>query len=108
VDANMVKMMELMLGDQARARGAYLAMATHDVKMIEATKQFAAECNIPQHSFEFQMLYGIRSSLAKQLAAEGYRMRVYVPFGDEWYPYFCRRLAERPENVFFVLSNLFR
>ena len=108
VDANMVKLMQLMLGDEARAHGAYLAMATHDVKMIEATKKFVAGHNIPKDAFEFQMLYGIRRDLQQQLAAEGYKLRVYVPYGNEWYPYFMRRLAERPANLLFLLRNLFR
>jgi len=108
VDANMIKMMEFMLSDQARAKGAYLAMATHDVKLIEATKKFVAEHNIPKVAFEFQMLHGIRGALLRQLAEEGYRCRCYVPYGAEWYPYFCRRLAERPANIWFVLSNLIK
>jgi len=108
VDANMVRLMQFMLGDEAQAHGAYLAMATHDVKMIEATKKFVAEHNISKDAFEFQMLYGIRRDLQQQLAAEGYRMRVYVPYGNEWYPYFMRRLAERPANIWFILSNFFR
>jgi len=108
VDANMVKLMQLMLGDEARAHGAYLAMATHDVKMIEATKKFVAEHNIPKDAFEFQMLYGIRRDLQQRLAAEGYKLRVYVPYGNEWYPYFMRRLAERPANIWFILSNFFK
>ena len=104
VDANMVKLMQYLI----TAPGAYLAMATHDEKMIDATKQWVAQYNIPKDSFEFQMLYGIRRDLQQQLAAEGYRMRVYVPYGTEWYPYFMRRLAERPANLWFVLSNFFR
>ena len=108
VDANMVRLMQFMLGDEAQAHGAYLAMATHDVKMVEATKKFVAEHNISKDAFEFQMLYGIRRDLQQQLAAEGYRMRVYVPYGNEWYPYFMRRLAERPANIWFILSNFFR
>jgi proline dehydrogenase len=108
VDANMVKMMQWLLSDEAKARGTRLAMATHDVKMIEATKKFVAEHNIPKDSFEFQMLYGIRGALLRQLAEEGYRCRCYIPYGAEWYPYFMRRLAERPANVWFVLSNFIK
>jgi proline dehydrogenase len=108
VDANMIKMMEFMLSDPTRAKGAYLAMATHDVKLIEATQRFVAEHNIPKTAFEFQMLYGIRGALLRRLAEEGYRCRCYVPYGAEWYPYFCRRLAERPANIWFVLSNLIK
>jgi proline dehydrogenase len=104
VDANMVKLMQYLI----TAPGAYLAMATHDAKMIDATRQWVAHYHIPKDSFEFQMLYGIRHDLQQQLAAEGYRMRVYVPYGNEWYPYFMRRLAERPANVWFLLSNFFK
>lgn len=104
VDANMVKLMQFL----TTTPGAYLAMATHDEKLINATKRWVANYHIPKDSFEFQMLYGIRRDLHQQLAAEGYRMRVYVPYGNEWYPYFMRRLAERPANVWFVLSNFFR
>ena len=108
VDANMDKLMRFMLSDEARAKGACLAMATHDERLIVATKKSVAEHNIPRDAFEFQMLYGIRRDLQQQLAAEGYRMRVYVPYGNEWYPYFMRRLAERPANVWFVLSNFLK
>jgi proline dehydrogenase len=104
VDANMVKLMQYLI----TAPGAYLAMATHDEKLIEVTRQWAAQYNIPKDSFEFQMLYGIRRDLQQQLAAEGYRMRVYVPYGPDWYRYFMRRLAERPANVWFIFSNLFK
>ena len=104
VDLNMERLMQYL----TIAPGAYLAMATHDANLIEATKQWAARYNLPKHSFEFQMLYGIRRDLQQRLADEGYRMRVYIPYGDEWYPYFMRRLAERPANVWFILSNLLR
>jgi proline dehydrogenase len=103
VDASFVELMELLLGD-----GTYPAIATHDPAMIEATKKFAAARAIGQDKFEFQMLYGIRRDLQTSLAREGYRMRVYVPFGREWFPYFMRRLGERPANVGFVLRSLFR
>jgi proline dehydrogenase len=83
-------------------------MATHDEKLIEATKVYAAAHNIPKTAYEFQMLYNIRPALQQRLANEGYGMRVYVPYGTEWYPYFMRRLAERPANVWFILSNLLR
>jgi proline dehydrogenase len=114
-DANMVKLMQIMLAPENRTRsrritggGAYLAMATHDIKMIEATRRFAAEHEVPRDAFEFQMLHGIRRDLQEQLARDGYRMRVYVPFGTQWYPYFMRRLAERPANVWFIAGNFFR
>ena len=108
VDTNYVRLTKMLLSDEARARGTRGAIATHDPKMIEATRQYAAAHNVPRAEFEFQMLYGIRREMQRQLIGEGYRMRVYVPYGTEWYPYFMRRLAERPANVWFVLSSLFR
>ncbi len=84
------------------------AIATHDEKRIEFAKQYAEKAGLPKDAFEFQMLYGIRRDLQEQLAADGYLVRVYVPFGTHWYPYFMRRLAERPANVWFFLSNFFR
>ena len=103
VDANYVKLMKIML-----TSGVYHGIATHDPAMIDATKAFAKESGIDPQSFEFQMLYGIRRDLQQQLVREGWRMRVYIPFGTEWYPYLMRRLAERPANVLFILKNLFR
>jgi len=88
--------------------GIYHAIATHDEAIITATKNFAREKKIPKESFEFQMLYGIRRDLQEQLAKEGYNVRIYIPYGSRWYPYFMRRLAERPANVFFIARNLFR
>ena len=108
VDANYVTLSRMLLSDEARARGTYAAIATHDPKMIEAAKACAAEHAIPGDQFEFQMLHGIRRDLQQQLAREGYKVRVYVPYGTEWYPYLMRRLAERPANVWFVLRNLFQ
>ena len=108
VDASYVALARMLLSNGARAQGAYTAIATHDPKMIEAAKAYVAEHRVPRHRFEFQMLYGIRRDLQQQLAKEGYTMRVYVPYGTEWYPYFMRRLAERPANVWFLLRNLFR
>jgi len=86
----------------------YHALATHDEKMIEAAKTFAAQHGIDRSRFEFQMLYGIRRDLQRRLIQEGYRVRVYVPFGTQWYPYFMRRLAERPANVLFMVKNFLR
>jgi proline dehydrogenase len=103
VDRNFIDLMRILLD-----RGEYPAIATHDPKMIDATKAYAGARNIPRDAFEFQMLYGIRCDLQRQLVAEGYRLRLYVPFGKAWYPYYMRRLAERPANVLFVLRNLFR
>lgn len=84
------------------------AIATHDEKIIGAVEQFAAENGISRDRFEFQMLYGIRRDLQRRLVKEGYRLRLYVPFGEAWYPYFMRRLAERPANLFFFVRNLLR
>ena len=86
---------------------AYPGVATHDPEMIDRVKAFASERGIGPDRFEFQMLYGIRRDLQRQLLAEGHRLRVYVPYGTEWYPYFMRRLAERPANVLFVLRSVF-
>jgi proline dehydrogenase len=101
VDAAFVRIMKVLL-----AEGTYPAIATHDPKMIDATKAFAAEKGIPKEAYEFQMLYGIRRDLQAQLVADGYRMRVYVPFGKQWFPYYMRRLGERPANVGFVLKGI--
>lgn len=103
VNANYIKLMKMLLRS-----GTYHGIATHDENMIRATIDFAKAENISPKSFEFQMLYGIRSDLQQQLSKEGWGMRVYIPFGEEWYPYFMRRLAERPANALFVLKNLFR
>jgi len=84
------------------------AIATHDEKRIDFAKQYAEKVGLPKEALEFQMLYGIRRELQDQLAAEGYPVRVYVPFGTHWYPYFMRRLAERPANIWFFISNFFR
>ncbi|MCX7800355.1 MAG: proline dehydrogenase family protein [Fimbriimonadales bacterium] len=88
--------------------GLYHAIATHDERIIRHAQEFAHREGIPKDAFEFQMLYGIRRDLQESLAADGYRVRVYVPFGDRWYPYFTRRLAERPANVLFILKAIFR
>jgi proline dehydrogenase len=103
VDANFVKLMQRLLKS-----GIYHGIATHDEKMIAATKEFVARENVSRDAFEFQMLYGVRRDLQIKLAQEGYRVRTYVPYGEHWYPYFMRRLAERPANVWFVLKNLFK
>jgi proline dehydrogenase len=103
VDRNYLELMQLLLD-----KGTYPAIATHDEKMIAATRAYATLRHVPRDAFEFQMLYGIRRDLQRQLAKEGYRVRIYVPFGKAWYPYYMRRLAERPANVLFILRNLFR
>ena len=107
-DANYIRMMKMLLSANARARGTRAAIATHDPRMIEATRQYTAEEMVPRADFEFQMLYGIRRDLQRELAAEHYGVRIYVPYGTEWYPYYMRRLAERPANVWFILSNFFK
>jgi len=103
VDANYVKLMKVLMKS-----GVYHGLATHDEKIINQAKNFANGEKIPRDAFEFQMLYGIRRDLQKSLVKDGWRMRVYIPFGTEWYPYFMRRLAERPANVFFIARHLFR
>ncbi len=103
VDANFVTLMKLLLD-----RGDYPAIATHDERIVEETKAYAALRKLPRDAFEFQMLYGIRRDLQRRLVTGGYRLRLYVPFGKAWYPYYMRRLAERPANVFFILRNLLR
>jgi proline dehydrogenase len=108
VDKNYIHLTEIFLAEEARAHGAYLGVATHDENMIHAAKAFVQAHGIDKHAFEFQMLYGIRPQLQEQLAHEGYQMQVYVPYGTEWYPYFMRRLAERPANVWFIAKNFFQ
>ena len=103
VDANYVKLMKVLMKS-----GIYHGLATHDENIIKQAKTFARSENIARDAFEFQMLHGIRRDLQQSLVREGWRMRVYIPFGTEWYPYFMRRLAERPANVLFILKNLFR
>ncbi len=97
---------ELM--EQLMLRGNYPAIATHDEKLIDRAVQFAERLGVDRSTFEFQMLYGVRRDLQEKLAREGYNVRVYVPFGREWFPYFMRRMAERPANLGFVLTNLFQ
>ncbi|MGH9585905.1 MAG: proline dehydrogenase family protein [Acidobacteriaceae bacterium] len=103
VDSNYVRLTRTLL-----ASGNYHGIATHDPAMIAAAKNFVQEKSIRKSSFEFQMLYGIRRDLQRSLVAEGYNLRVYTPFGSEWYPYFMRRLAERPANILFLVKNLMK
>jgi len=103
VDRNFIELMNLLL-----ETGVYPAIATHDEKIIEQTKRFVESRRIARGSFEFQMLYGIRRDIQKRLVNDGYKLRLYVPYGKAWYPYFMRRLAERPANVFFLVRNLLR
>jgi len=103
VDANYVKLMKRLVSS-----AVFCGIATHDEAIIDALRQFVAAQGIDKRAFEFQMLYGIRRDLQRKLVAEGFGVRVYVPFGTEWYPYFMRRLAERPANVLFLARNFFR
>jgi proline dehydrogenase len=103
VDGNYVKLMKILLKS-----GIYHGLATHDETIIKTAKAFATGEKIPRDAFEFQMLHGIRRDLQQGLVKEGWRVRVYIPFGTEWYPYLMRRLAERPANVLFIAKNLLR
>ena len=107
-DASFVRLMERLFGDQARANGVFPAIATHDTQLIDWALDHTRGQGIAKEQFEFQMLYGIRSGLQRELAADGYRVRAYVPYGEQWYPYLMRRLAERPANLFFLMRNLLR
>ena len=103
VDANYLKLARTLMKS-----GVFHGIATHDERIISEIKQFASAENIPASAYEFQMLYGVRRDLQQQLVREGYGLRVYIPFGTEWYPYFMRRLAERPANVFFIARQMLR
>jgi len=103
VDASYVKLMKILMKS-----GVFHGLATHDETIIRQAMAFATRENIPRNSFEFQMLHGIRRDLQQSLVKAGWGVRVYIPFGTEWYPYFMRRLAERPANVFFIAKNILR
>ncbi len=103
VDANYVKLMKILMKS-----GIYHGLATHDENIIQQAQAFAVKETLSRDSFEFQMLYGIRRDLQRKLARDGWRVRIYIPFGSEWYPYFMRRLGERPANVLFIARNLLR
>ena len=117
VDANYDLLTKILI-DSSLALGSKLskdgripaipAVGTHDEKRIDFAKQYAAKVGLPKDGLEFQMLFGIRRDLQENLAAEGFPVRVYIPFGTHWYPYFMRRLAERPANIWFFISNFFR
>jgi proline dehydrogenase len=103
VDSNYLKLMRILFD-----RGTFPAIATHDDRMIEQTIAYVKQRRIASESFEFQMLYGVRRTLQQSLVEQGYRLRLYVPYGGAWYPYFMRRLAERPANVLFIAKNALR
>ncbi len=103
VDGSYVRAMQTLMSE-----GNYPGIATHDPKMIDEAKRFAAAENIATDRYEFQMLYGVRRDLQEQLVQEGYRLRVYVPFGTQWYPYLMRRLAERPANLWFITGSVLK
>lgn len=107
-DSSFINLTQMLLSEEARERGVYLGIATHDEKMIEASKDFTKSNNIAADSYEFQMLFGVRRDLQKSLVDDGYKMRIYVPYGTAWYPYFVRRLAERPANLWFFISNFLK
>lgn len=107
-DQNYVHLMQMLLSKEAQQKGVYLGVATHDQQMIGATIKYVQDNNIAPKDFEFQMLYGIRRDLQEILVNQGFQVRVYVPYGTAWYPYFVRRLAERPANLWFFVSNLIR
>jgi proline dehydrogenase len=114
VDANYVDLMKRMVTfsnphpGPLHGKGVFCGIATHDEAIVEQMRAFVNDNKIDKRAFEFQMLYGVRRDLQRRLAAEGYGVRVYIPFGPEWYPYFMRRLAERPANVLFLAKNFFK
>jgi proline dehydrogenase len=107
-DSSYNKLTRMMLSPEARQNGVYLGIATHDEKMIQSALQYIREQGIQTDEFEFQMLFGIRRDLQDELTRQGYRVRIYVPYGTAWYPYLVRRLAERPANLWFFVSNLLK
>ena len=108
VDDNYRRLADLLLSAETRERGVKTAIASHDEAMIRHVREKVTRGELGKKDFEFQMLYGIRRDLQRQLAKEGYRVRIYVSYGTQWYPYFMRRLAERPANVLFLLKNVLR
>jgi proline dehydrogenase len=108
VDANYIKLMKRVATFSNNGKGVFCGLATHDEAIVDVMRDFVRKNNVPKTAFEFQMLYGIRRDLQRKLAAEGFGVRVYIPFGPEWYPYFMRRLAERPANVLFLAKNFLK
>lgn len=107
-DASFLRLAEQLFSDRAQSLGVYPAIATHDVALVDWVREHTRRFRISPDQFEYQMLYGIRRRLQRKLVAEGYRVRVYIPYGEHWYPYLMRRLAERPANLAFVLRSLLR
>ncbi len=107
VDDEMLRIIQRALSKEALGKGFHLALATHDERLIAATRAKVEADGIPKNALEFQFLYGVKGTLARQLVAEGYPVRLYLPYGSQWYPYFMRRLAERPANLLFMARNLF-
>jgi proline dehydrogenase len=108
VDTNYVKLMQRLATFAQNGTGVFCGIATHDEAIVETMRTFVREHSVAKSAFEFQMLYGIRRDLQRRLVAEGFGVRVYIPFGPEWYPYFMRRLAERPANLLFLAKNFFK
>ncbi|MGH7408118.1 MAG: proline dehydrogenase family protein [Candidatus Methylomirabilales bacterium] len=108
VDASYLRLAERLLAPESLHRGTFAAFATHDPRMVDGVRRLAAERGVPRERFEFQMLYGIGRDLQSALVAAGYAVRIYIPYGDAWFPYFMRRLAERPANLLFLLRSLLR
>lgn len=108
MDASFLRLAERLLAPDSLARGTFAAFATHDPRMVAAVRRLAAARGVPRDRFEFQMLYGIGRDLQKALTGAGYPVRIYLPYGDAWFPYFMRRLAERPANLLFLLRSLLR
>lgn len=108
VDKNYKRGLEILFSEESIKRGTYPCVATHDEKLIDFTYRLVKERNIPSQKFEFQMLYGIRRDLQEKIVKDGFRIRVYVPYGKDWYSYFMRRMGERPANLLFVIKNILR
>jgi proline dehydrogenase len=108
VDASFLRLAARLLSPDSLARGTFAAFATHDPRMVAGVQRLAAERSVPRDRFEFQMLYGIGRDLQAALVAAGTAVRIYIPYGDAWFPYFMRRLAERPANLLFLLRSLLR
>ncbi len=107
VDENFYKLCVRMLSEEARGRGAWLHIATHDVSLMDRLSAYIADNTVPLSAYEFAMLYGIQRAQQQRLARDGKRLRVLISYGEFWYPWYMRRLAERPANIWFVAKNMF-